>query len=111
MIITPINIEKLEHTYRMYFSKGFKRYLLAKYGEEPFPYEFSEQDLYENIRHDIHDYEKLISLAEIVKIKTLPKAERDELISRIKKIKYLSQRQAARILGISSLITNYFNKK
>jgi hypothetical protein len=57
MILTPKIIEKLEHTYRMYFPEGFKRYLLAKYGEEPFPYEFSEQDLYENIRHDIRDYE------------------------------------------------------
>jgi|LSQX01.3.fsa_nt_gb hypothetical protein len=44
MILTPKIIEKLDHT-------G------AKYGEEPFSYEFSEQDLYENIRHDIRDYE------------------------------------------------------
>jgi len=57
MILTSKTIEKLEHIYRMYFSEGFKRYLLAKYGEEPFPYEFSEQDLYENIRHDIRDCE------------------------------------------------------
>lgn len=27
-----------------------------KYAEEPFPYEYSEQDLYENIRRDIRDY-------------------------------------------------------
>ncbi len=57
MILTHKIIEKLEHTYRMYFSKGFKSYLFAKYGEEPFSYEFSEQDLYENIRHDIRGYE------------------------------------------------------
>ena len=28
-----------------------------KYAEEPFPIEFSDQDLYTNIRHDIRDYE------------------------------------------------------
>jgi hypothetical protein len=28
-----------------------------KYAEEPFPYEFSEQDLYTNIRRDISAYE------------------------------------------------------
>lgn len=57
MIITPKIIEKLEHTYRMYFSKRIQTVFACKYGEEPFPYEFSEQDLYENIRHDISDYE------------------------------------------------------
>lgn len=47
------------------------------------------------------EIEKLIPLFEIVKIKGLPKAERDKIISRIKGIKGLTQRQAARILGIS----------
>ena len=28
-----------------------------KYAEEPFPCEFSEQDIYTNIRHDIRDYD------------------------------------------------------
>jgi len=31
-------------------------YLLAKYREEPFPYQFTEEDLYEHIRQDIQDY-------------------------------------------------------
>ena len=40
----------------------------------------------------------------IPEIKSLPKAERDEVLTNIKKIEGLSQRQAARILGISSNI-------
>lgn len=38
---------------------------------------------------------------EIPEIKSLPKIQRDEILTRIKEIKGLSQRQAARILGIS----------
>lgn len=57
MLINPKIIEELEHTYRQSFTEEFKLYLLMKYSEEPFPYEFSKQDLYENIRHDIRDYE------------------------------------------------------
>jgi hypothetical protein len=57
MLITPKNIKKLEHIYRKSFTEELKRYLLEKYSQRPFPYEFSEQDLYENIRHDIRDYE------------------------------------------------------
>ncbi|MDP8218573.1 MAG: hypothetical protein P9M03_07600 [Candidatus Theseobacter exili] len=33
------------------------RYLLVKYAEEPFLHEYSEQDLYTNIRGDIYSYE------------------------------------------------------
>ena len=57
MVITPKMIEELKHTNRKVFSKEFKGYLLVKYAEEPFPFEFSDQDLYTNIRHDIRDYE------------------------------------------------------
>jgi len=57
MSVTPKIIKKLEHIYRKSFPDELKRYLLEKYSEEPFPHEFSEQDLYENIRHDIRDYE------------------------------------------------------
>lgn len=57
MIITPKIIEKLEHIYRKSFPDELKRYLLEKYSEEPIPYVLSEQDLYENTRHDIRDYE------------------------------------------------------
>lgn len=57
MVITPKIIKELEETYRKYFTEEFKRYLLMKYAEEPFPNEFSEQDLYANIQNDIRDYE------------------------------------------------------
>lgn len=57
MIINKTMIRELEHTYRRSFPNDLKRYLLVKYAEEPFPYEFSEQDLYTSIQKDIRDYE------------------------------------------------------
>jgi len=57
MIINKTIIRELEHTYRRSFPDDLKRYLLVKYAEEPFPYEFTEQNLYANIRKDIRDYE------------------------------------------------------
>lgn len=57
MTINKTMIRKLEHTYRRSFPADLKKYLLVKYAEEPFPYEFSEQDLYANIERDIHGYE------------------------------------------------------
>jgi hypothetical protein len=56
MVINKATICKIENTYMMLFSDDFRQYLLAKYGEEPLPYVFSEQDLYENIRKDIRKY-------------------------------------------------------
>ena len=47
------------------------------------------------------EIQKLIPLAEMVQIKSLPKAQRDKIISKVKEIEGLTQRQAARILGIS----------
>lgn len=57
MTINKTIIKELEHTCRRSFPNDLKRYLLEKYAEEPFPYEFSEQDLFANIRQDIRDYE------------------------------------------------------
>ncbi len=57
MTINNTIINELEHTYRKSFPDDLKRYLLVEYGAEPFPYEFSEQDLYANIQRDICDYE------------------------------------------------------
>ncbi|SFH42638.1 hypothetical protein SAMN05660649_05159 [Desulfotomaculum arcticum] len=48
MTINKTIIRELEHTYRRSFPNDLKRYLLVKYAEEPFPYEFTEQDLYAN---------------------------------------------------------------
>lgn len=57
MTINKTIIRELEHTYRRSFPINLKQYLLVKYAKEPFPYEFSEQDLYANIWRDIRDYE------------------------------------------------------
>jgi hypothetical protein len=38
--------------------KPLQAYLLSTYEEEPFPYEWSEQDLYEQIRKLILEYEQ-----------------------------------------------------
>lgn len=57
MIINQKLIKELEARYRRHLAREIKEYLLVKYGQEPFPYEFSEQDLYTNIDHDIHFYE------------------------------------------------------
>ncbi|MGD0153397.1 MAG: transposase [Thermacetogeniaceae bacterium] len=45
---------------------------------------------------------KIISISEMTQIKNIPKLQRDEILARIKKIKGITQRQAARILGISA---------
>jgi len=47
------------------------------------------------------EIKKMIPVTEMVQIKNLPKAQRDEIISKVKEIEGLTQRQAARILGIS----------
>jgi len=57
MILSKAIVRELENTYRRYFSPDLKRYLLVQYAQEPFPYEFSEQDLYMNIERDIYDYD------------------------------------------------------
>lgn len=44
---------------------------------------------------------EIIPLQEVVKIKSMPKAQRDALIKRIKAIEGISQRQVARILGVA----------
>lgn len=44
---------------------------------------------------------KVIPLSEIALIKSMPKAERDIAISKIKRIEGITQRQAARILGVA----------
>ncbi len=57
MTINKKTIKKLEENYRKTFSDDFKQYLFQKYSEEPFPYEFSEQDFYTNIHNDINKYD------------------------------------------------------
>jgi hypothetical protein len=40
----------------MDIDKTLERYILSEYEEEPFPYEWSEQDLYEQIRKLVNAY-------------------------------------------------------
>ncbi|MDP4182572.1 MAG: hypothetical protein Q8942_15970 [Bacillota bacterium] len=56
MIINKMIIQQIEDTHRILLPKKFKKYLLVNYGQEPFPYEYSEQDLYTNIEKDISAY-------------------------------------------------------
>ncbi|MGI6677818.1 MAG: REP-associated tyrosine transposase [Dehalobacterium sp.] len=44
---------------------------------------------------------KVIDGLEIAQIKSLPKKERDQILHKVKKIENITQRQAARILGVS----------
>ncbi len=57
MTINKTIMRELENIYKKSIPDDLKKYLLVKYGQEPFPYEFSEQDLYTNIERDIRDYE------------------------------------------------------
>ena len=57
MTINTKIIKELENAYRKIIPDDLKSYLLTEYAEEPFPYEYSEQDLYTNIRKDIKRYE------------------------------------------------------
>ena len=56
MIMSKKLLKNLEEMHRCAFPRELKRYLLVKYSEEPFPYEYSEQDLYANLKNDIRDY-------------------------------------------------------
>ncbi len=54
-----LTIKFLNEMFRIWgdnIDKPFEEYLLATYEEEPFPYEWSEQDLYEQIRKLILQY-------------------------------------------------------
>lgn len=55
-INAPMHIE-LEHIYKRSLPAVLKEYLVVKYAQEPFPYEFGKQDLYANIERDIRDYD------------------------------------------------------
>lgn len=57
MTLSKPMIKEYEITYRRSLPDDLNRYLLAKYAQEPFPYEFTEQDLSMNIDRDIRNYE------------------------------------------------------
>lgn len=56
MILTKTVLKGLQKAYRKEFPRELIHYLRITYGEEPFPYEYSEQDLYANSQRDIDDY-------------------------------------------------------
>lgn len=56
MIIDKSIIKKLQNDYRREFPKELIHYLMVTYKEEPFPYEYSEQDLYNKIKREITSY-------------------------------------------------------
>ena len=56
-----------------HIDKTLETYLLATYEEEPFPYEWSEQDLYEQVRKLIFQYEQgNLEMAQYLLIKDFP---------------------------------------
>lgn len=57
MTINKAIMKNLDDTYRKRLPDDLKQYLQVKYSQEPFPYEYSEQDLYTNIYKDIQAYE------------------------------------------------------
>jgi len=57
MTINETIIKDLEHKYRKLLPDELKKYLLVQYAEEPFPDEYTEQDLFSNIERDLHAYE------------------------------------------------------
>lgn len=50
MVVDKGFVEYLRETYQMNIPKELEAFLLEEYCEKPFPYEYSEQDLYEQIR-------------------------------------------------------------
>lgn len=56
MIINKTIIRNLENKCRAHIPDELKQYLLVKYAQEPFPYEYSEQDLYANIERDMETF-------------------------------------------------------
>ena len=57
MTINKRIITEIERIHRGFFTDDFKRYLFEKYSQEPFPHQYSEQDLYSTIQNDILAYE------------------------------------------------------
>jgi len=50
-------LREIERNCRKSFPYEFQQYLLVKYSKEPFPFVYTEHDLYTNIYKDINAYE------------------------------------------------------
>ena len=58
MRLTKDFLDELRYMYGQHIDKDLERSLLAEYEEEPFPYEYSEQDLREQIRKRVYQYQQ-----------------------------------------------------
>lgn len=58
MIADKAFIKYLRKRYHMNIPEELEDFLLEEYGEEPFPYEYTEQDLHEQIRKMEMNYHK-----------------------------------------------------
>ena len=58
MILTTIFLKEMFRQWGDHIDKPLEAYLMATYEEDPFPYEWREQDLYEQIRKLIFQYEE-----------------------------------------------------
>lgn len=58
MIISKKYIRKLEEYYRFNFPKELKEALINRLGVEPVPYEYSDQDIWEQSRKIILSYRR-----------------------------------------------------
>ena len=56
MILTREYLEHYELTHAEYLSDDLKEFLLDRISDEPFPYEWSERDIIEQMRSYIHRY-------------------------------------------------------
>ena len=58
MIVTKAYLQKLQQRYQFEIDAPLAMYLLAEYEVEPFPHEYSEQDLHEQIRRLVDQYQQ-----------------------------------------------------
>jgi hypothetical protein len=55
MILTKQSLEKLGESMFILFTAEQERLILERFGEEPWPYEWSEQDISEQISQILYD--------------------------------------------------------
>ena len=72
MIATKKYLDELRQTARMNIDANLETYILAEFGEEPFPHTWSNQDLFEQIRKLVIAYESgKLQLDKIIPIEQL----------------------------------------
>lgn len=58
MILTHNLIDRLRFPGRMDIDAELETQLLKQFGDEPYPHEYSEQDLYDQVRKYVMDYSR-----------------------------------------------------